>query len=92
MDAVTIIDGNQFVCEQCGECCRHIDLVPEMKEYDIGNGTCKYLSNSKCLIYNKRPNICRGEYVYHQYYEGMDIDEYYKLLHKYCKSIRRGIL
>ena len=90
LDAVTIIDGKIFKCEQCGECCRHIDFLPCMKEYDIGNGVCKYLLNNKCIIYNERPNVCRGEYLYHLCYEGMPVDEYYKLLHNYCNLIRGG--
>ena len=90
MDEVTIINGKQFECEQCGECCKHIDLVPDMKKYDIGNGICKYLLDNKCQIYNDRPNVCRGEYIYHKFYEGMDVDDYYQLLHKYCSLIRGG--
>ena len=50
----------------------------------------KYLINNKCSIYNKRPNICRGEYLYHLYFEGMDVEEYYKILHHYCNMIRGG--
>lgn len=90
MDEVTIIDGKVFKCDQCAECCKHINRIPEMAEYDTGNGTCKYLSNNKCSIYNERPNICRGEYLYHLCYEGMDVDTYYDMLHKYCELLRGG--
>ena len=45
MDEVTIIDGKIFKCEQCGECCRHLDIIPSMASYDIGNGVCRYLLN-----------------------------------------------
>ena len=92
MDEVTIIDGKIFKCEQCGECCRHLDIIPSMASYDIGNGVCRYLLNNKCTIYNHRPNICRGEYLYHLCYEGMNVDEYYSLLHDYCNLIRGGFL
>lgn len=92
MDKVTIIDGKIFKCRQCGECCRHLDIISQMKEFDSGNGTCKFLDNNKCAIYNKRPDICQGEYVYHKFYEGMDVDEYYNMLYRLCDLIRGGSL
>lgn len=92
MDEVTIIDGKIFDCKQCGECCRHLYLVPGMEAFDLGNGVCKHLNNNRCAIYNHRPNLCRGEYIYHKCYEGMDVDDYYRLLHKYCEIIRRRAL
>lgn len=90
MDQVTIIDGKVFECNQCGACCRCLNFIPEMREYDIGNGVCRYLDNNKCSIYNQRPDICRGEYLYHKFYDGMDVDEYYHMLNKYCDLIRKG--
>lgn len=92
MDQITNINGKIFECKQCGECCRHLDKIPEMVEFDRGDGVCKYLSINKCSIYNQRPNICRGEYLYHLCFEGMDVDEYYKMLYKYCDMIRGGKL
>ena len=92
MDQVTVIDGKIFECNQCGECCRHLDKIPKMKEYNRGDGVCRYLFNNKCSIYNQRPNICRGEYIYHMYFEGMDVEQYYSLLHYYCDIIRGGNL
>ncbi len=90
MDQVTIINGKIFDCNQCGECCKHLYKIPAMKNFNRGDGICKYLINNKCSIYNKRPNICRGEYLYHLYFEGMDVEEYYKILHHYCNMIRGG--
>lgn len=92
MDQVTIINGKVFECRQCGECCRHLDVIPQMKEFDLGNGVCKHLVNNKCAIYNERPDICRGEYLYHLYFENMDVEEYYKLLHHCCNLLRGGKL
>ena len=92
MDEATVIDGKVFDCEQCGECCRHLDYIPGMEDYNLGNGICKYLLDNKCIIYNKRPDICRGEFLYHLCYESMDVDEYYKLLHNYCNLLRGGFL
>ena len=42
-----------FPCTSCGICCQNISLIEELKDLDIGNGTCKhYDTNSlKCVIY-----------------------------------------
>ena len=90
MDEVTIINGKRFFCRQCGECCRHLNKVPEMRAYDRGDGICRFLADNRCMIYNQRPNLCRGEYLYHRYFEGIDVDEYYDMLYHYCDLIRRG--
>ena len=55
---------NRFPCTKCGLCCQHIDLVPELSEYDTGNGTCKYLKDNLCSIYDYRPDICRVDVMY----------------------------
>lgn len=90
MDQVTIIDGKVFQCSQCGECCRHLDRVPEMAPYDLGTGVCRYLAGNKCSIYNQRPPLCRGEYLYHRYFEGWAVDDYYNLLYRWCALLRGG--
>lgn len=41
-----------FACDRCGICCQHIDLIPQLKEFDSGNGRCVHLSeNNLCEIY-----------------------------------------
>lgn len=55
---------NSFPCTKCGLCCQHIDLVPELAEYDMGNGTCKYLKHNLCSIYDRRPDTCRVDVMY----------------------------
>ena len=35
MEQVTVIDGKVFECSQCGACCRCLNFVLQMKEYDI---------------------------------------------------------
>ena len=90
MDEITVINGKVFECNQCGECCRCLNHIDQLQEYNLGNGVCKFLENNKCSIYNERQNICRGEYLYYMYYEGMDVDEYYHMLHHYCDLIRGG--
>ena len=51
-----------YKCKCCGECCRHINLIPEMSSFNRGDNVCKYLNKyNKCSIYTKRPDICNGE-------------------------------
>ena len=48
-----------FPCTGCGLCCQNITNIEELKEYDLGNGVCKYFDSisNKCKIYDDRPNI-----------------------------------
>ena len=53
-----------FPCNRCGACCRSIKHVPELKDYDRGDGACKYLvgepgQEHTCSIYETRPDVCR---------------------------------
>ena len=80
-----------YNCAQCGNCCRHVDLIEEMCQFDRGDGVCKYLlSNNKCAIYENRPNLCNGEYVYYRYYKNISVDEYHEIIKSYCNAIRGG--
>ena len=89
MDEVTIIDGQMFDCKQCGACCKHLDIVDYLPDHNRGDGVCKYLqADNKCSIYNDRPPVCRGEYVYHRYYEHMSVKDYYAFLYTLCEKIR----
>jgi Fe-S-cluster containining protein len=55
-----------FPCTGCGLCCQNITNIKELKEYDLGNGTCKYFDNisAECKIYNGRPDICRVDKMF----------------------------
>lgn len=90
MDQVTILGGKVFACEKCGACCKHLDIAKLLPaEFDRGDGQCIHLlPTNRCAIYNNRPDICRGEYLYHTYFNGIEIDAYYKMLHELCLSIR----
>ncbi len=37
-----------FPCTGCGLCCQNIATVKELKEFDLGNGVCKFF-DIKCL-------------------------------------------
>ncbi len=78
-----------FNCKCCGECCKHIGCIEEMKEYDRGDGVCKYLKNdNKCSIYNNRPNLCNGKYVYEKYYSHLTVEEFHNMIRSLCNEIR----
>lgn len=49
-----------FPCTGCGACCRRIAGIPEIANYDRGDGTCQHLTNDNaCAIYEFRPRVCR---------------------------------
>jgi len=55
-----------FPCTKCGLCCQHISGIEELKDFDLGNGICKYFNNidNICSIYDTRPDICRIDKMY----------------------------
>ena len=77
-----------FFCVACGECCRHITEVPLAKDLDRGDGTCIYLKDNMCQIYQKRPNICNSDFVYNNYYSWDYTEkEYYDMNHAICRTL-----
>ena len=72
-----------FECDKCGLCCRHIDLIPQIKEFDTGNGRCIHLSeNNLCRIYPDKPEICNAERMYELYFKDKMSEEEYVCLNK----------
>lgn len=67
-----------FVCDRCGLCCKNIGIIPELREYDNGKGTCVYLTeNNLCSIYSCRPDICNIDKMFKlKYHELMSREEY----------------
>ncbi len=59
-----------FPCSSCGICCQNISTIKELKEYDLGNGICKYFDriNNKCIIYENRPQVCRIDEMFEEEY------------------------
>jgi Fe-S-cluster containining protein len=60
-----------FPCTGCGLCCQHISDVEELKDYDLGNGVCKYFNefSKECTIYEIRPEICRVDEIFEKRYK-----------------------
>ena len=79
-----------YPCERCGECCRHVDLIAEMKNFDQGGGVCKHLTaENLCEIYSERPPLCNGEYLYKNFYSDMTVEDFHQLMNMLCKDVRR---
>lgn len=55
-----------FPCTSCGLCCQNISKIKNLKNYDLGNGICKYFNSidNSCKIYNKRPDICSVDIMF----------------------------
>lgn len=78
-----------FQCSKCGECCRHIDRIPQLAAFDMGNGTCMYLKANRCAIYSSRPEICRVDTMYDRYYSTQYTrEEFYRINEEACKQIK----
>lgn len=79
----------EFHCDKCGECCRHIDLIPQLSHFDSGDGSCIYLIGNMCSIYDKRPDICRVDVMFDKvYYKYYSRDEYNAVNMKACEEIK----
>lgn len=79
-----------FDCKACGTCCRNLDKNEIYKDLDRGDGSCIYLKNNRCTIYENRPLLCRIDESYEEiFYKIMTRDEYYKLNKEACKRLNK---
>lgn len=82
--------NKKFICIQCGVCCKNIHLIEELKDFDMGNGVCRYLDteNNLCKIYKNRPEICNVEKSFDNYYKNFYTEEEYLALnYKGCQLL-----
>lgn len=77
-----------FLCAKCGECCRHLHLVPGTEKLH-NNGICKYLVGNECSIYINRPFFCNHKKLYKEIYEYISLEEYYKEIKLTCLTFIR---
>ena len=83
----------EFPCDRCGECCRHIERILQLKYFDRGDGVCKYLDGNLCSIYKNRPDICRVDKMYEQYfYNQYTREEFYRLNVLACNALKKNII
>ena len=81
----------EFKCDCCGLCCRHINRSSLLKNFDTGNGVCKFLNTETnlCKIYAERPDICSVEKAYKKYFSKYTEEEYLKLNYDACDNLKR---
>ena len=80
-----------FTCDRCGECCKHIDRIAELKNLDRGDGICIHLTNENlCEIYPDRPLLCNGEKVHEKFFPAMSVAEFHAMTWEFCKLIKEG--
>lgn len=78
-----------YDCKRCGNCCRHIDKIEELKNLDRGDGVCKNLTeNNLCRIYSERPPVCNGKFVYEKFFPEMTVEDFHKMTLKFCRELR----
>jgi Fe-S-cluster containining protein len=80
-----------FPCTGCGLCCQNIATVKELKEFDLGNGVCKFfdIKTNNCMIYESRPDICKVDKMFNiKYNNEFSKKEFYKLNAKVCNDIQ----
>lgn len=78
---------DDFICDKCGECCKHIDLIPELKKFN-NNGSCRFLDNNLCTIYNIRPSSCNRFLLFEKYKDFMTEEEFVDAIYYYCKKLK----
>lgn len=81
-------------CNQCGACCRNI---PEQM-FDLFDlprtdkkGVCGHLKeDNTCAIFENRPNICRSDRIYEDYFkkEGMSEKQFIQNSQQACDTLR----
>lgn len=78
-----------FKCNKCGMCCRNLSRNNIYKEFDRGDGVCKYLEGNLCSIYKDRPLMCNIELSYYEYFAHIDKEDYYRLNYDACEKLKR---
>lgn len=80
-----------FPCTMCGLCCQNISEISELKDFDLGNGVCKHFdyNTRKCLMYEKRPDICQVETMYEKlFYRYVSKEVFYMENARVCNSLQ----
>ena len=81
-----------YDCKRCGRCCRRVDLVEGMEQFDRGDGVCKNLTaENLCSIYTERPPLCNGQYLYENFFSYMSVEEFHAMIARLCKEIAKVI-
>ena len=80
-----------YPCARCGKCCRHVNLIAGMENFNCGDGVCKHLTaDNLCEIYSDRPPLCNGEYVYKKFFSDMTVEDFHEIISELCKKLREA--
>jgi Fe-S-cluster containining protein len=80
-----------FPCTSCGLCCQNISEIEELKNFDLGNGTCKHFNHisNECNIYETRPNICRVDKMFDiKYHQSFTKEEFHMVNAQACNALQ----
>lgn len=81
----------RFNCDRCGLCCRSIGGIPQLKQYDRGDGVCCHLTDANlCDMYESRPEVCNVERMYSRFAGEMKRDEYYSMMEASCDYLKKN--
>ena len=82
-----------FLCNQCGECCKHLKDLPYAADLDRGDGICKHLNeaNNRCNIYKDRPLKCNVDQAYAVFYQDIYPREAYERMnYEMCRLLQQA--
>ena len=80
----------KFNCDCCGLCCKNINRSNLLKNFNRGDGVCKFLSEKNlCKIYENRPIFCNVELGYEKIFSKLySEDEFLKLNYEACNKLK----
>ena len=81
----------EFICTQCGACCRRTDILKKLGFPIQKDGSCGHLKNNLCSIYENRPDICNIDKLRGLYNKEYNVDitkkDWYISNSKCCNSM-----
>ena len=81
----------RFNCDRCGLCCRSIGGIPQLKQFDRGDGVCCHLTDANlCDMYESRPEVCNVEKMYSRFAAEMSMDEYLLMMEASCECLKNN--
>ncbi len=81
----------RFNCDRCGLCCRSIGGIPQLRQYDRGDGVCCHLTDANlCDMYESRPEVCNVEKMYSRFASEMSMDEYLSMMEASCRCLKEN--
>lgn len=81
---------SSFPCTSCGACCKSIKGIEFLKEFDRGDGCCKYLNERNlCSIYDERPLLCNINHAYETIFSAsFSVEEFYSINADACNKLQ----